>query len=228
MLTLRPSLERGHANHGWLDSRHSFSFAEYYDPAHMGVSSLRVINEDWIDPGAGFEPHPHRDMEIITYVMQGQIEHRDTMGSHSVLRAGEVQAMSAGSGILHSEFNPSDTKQLHLLQIWIQPNQRGVTPRYDQKDFSDSQGITLLVSPDGRDGSLPIHQQASLYQIKLDNETAQFNAEPDRTYYLQLARGTLAVNNVPMEAGDGATLSGETQLSLTADQQAEALLFELP
>lgn len=160
MITLRPSAERGHARHGWLDSRHSFSFASYFDPEHMGVSDLRVLNEDRVAPGAGFGAHPHRDMEIITCVLDGAIEHRDTMDHQTRLRAGEVQVMSAGTGIRHSEFNASTTDPLHFLQIWIIPEHRGGEPRYAQKDFSGAGGHTLLVSPDGRDGSLPIRQDA--------------------------------------------------------------------
>mgnify|MGYP001072888151 FL=1 len=228
MITVRRSHERGHAQHGWLDSRFSFSFADYYDPRHMGVSVLRVINEDWIKPGTGFDTHPHRDMEIISYILEGSIEHQDSMGVHSTLKAGEVQVMSAGTGIRHSEFNPSDSVTLHLLQVWIQPNKKGLTPRYAQQDYSDTQGITLIVSADGRNGSLPIQQQANLYKLTLSGETQTFTATRERTYYLQIARGSLDLNGTCLEAGDGATITDETLLNLEAKKTTEGLLFELP
>jgi len=228
MLTLRRSHERGHAHHGWLDSRHTFSFANYYDPQHMGVSVLRVINDDWVKPGAGFETHPHRNMEIISYVLEGSIEHKDTIGVHSTLKAGEVQVMSAGTGTLHSEFNPSDSEELNFLQIWVQPNKNRVTPRYVQKDYSDAKGITLIISPDGRDGSLPIHQEAKVYKLSLSAQATTFATTEGRTYYLHLARGSLEVNGTRMESGDGATITEETAINLKAFDQAEGLLFELP
>ena len=228
MITVRRSHERGHAQHGWLDSRFSFSFADYYDPRHMGVSVLRVINEDWIKPGTGFDTHPHRDMEIISYILEGSIEHQDSMGVHSTLKAGEFQVMSAGTGIRHSEFNPSDSVTLHLLQVWIQPNKKGLTPRYAQQDYSDTQGITLIVSADGRNGSLPIQQQANLYKLSLSHETQTFTATRARTYYLQVARGSLDLNGTCLEAGDGATITDETLLNLEAKKTTEGLLFELP
>jgi len=228
MINLRPANERGRARYSWLQSRHTFSFAHYYDPRHMGVSALRVINDDRVSPGAGFETHPHRDMEIISYVLSGQIEHKDTMGFHTVLKAGDVQVMSAGTGILHSEFNPSSTEELHFLQIWIQPNKRGVEPGYSEKNFSDVTGVTRIVSPDGRDGSLPIHQNASIYKIALANEITEFASDPKRPYYLHVARGQLKVNGIKMSEGDGATIAAEEILNFVSDQTAEALLFELP
>ncbi|WP_038053408.1 pirin family protein [Thioalkalivibrio sp. ALJ1] len=227
MITLRPSAERGHALHGWLDSRHSFSFASYFDPEHMGVSDLRVLNEDQVAPGAGFGAHPHRDMEIITCVLDGAIEHRDTMDHQTRLRAGEVQVMSAGTGIRHSEFNASTTDPLHFLQIWIIPNRKGGEPRYAQKDFSGAGGIALLVSPDGRDGSLPIRQDACIHRLRLAHETTRFPADPGRVYYVQITRGELALNGQTMAAGDGATVRQEHGLEFTTDGKAEALLFDL-
>ncbi len=229
MITLRPAAERGHASLGWLDSHHSFSFADYHDPRHMGVSQLRVINDDRIAPRSGFDAHPHRDMEIISYVLEGSIEHRDSMGNSSRLEAGEVQVMSAGSGIVHSEYNPSTSRPLHLLQIWIQPRQKGMSPRYAQKDFSAVQGLGLLASPDGREGSLPIQQDACLYLARLEeHQRISQPARAGRTYYLHVANGSLEVNGVHLGAGDGATLADEPAIALEAERQTEALLFELP
>lgn len=227
MITVRPSDERGHARHGWLDSRHTFSFAEYYDPRFMGFSDLRVINDDWVDPGAGFGAHPHQDMEIITYVLEGAIEHRDTMNNVSRLNAGEIQVMSAGTGVLHSEYNASDKARLNFLQIWIMPNERGARPRYAQKDFSASRGITRVVSPDGADGSLAIRQTANIYRIALDNETQKFETANKRVYYIQVARGEMNINGTALTAGDGAYIGGEDLLVFEAPGMADALLFEL-
>tara|TARA_R110002167_G_scaffold23131_2_gene82416 strand:+ start:2196 stop:2882 length:687 start_codon:yes stop_codon:yes gene_type:complete len=228
MITLRRSHERGQGQFDWLNTKHSFSFANYYDPRYMGVSALRVINDDWVKPGTGFETHPHQDMEIISYILEGSIEHQDTLNFHTTLKAGEVQVMSAGSGILHSEFNPSDSQALNFLQIWIEPNKKGVTPRYAQKDYSEAKGITLIVSSDGRNGSLPIHQQASLYKISLVSQATTFTTFKERTYYLHIARGALDVNGIRLEAGDGATIDHEPILNIEALDQAEGLLFELP
>lgn len=227
MIKVRPSNERGHARHGWLDSRHTFSFAEYYDPRFMGFSDLRVINDDWVDPGAGFGAHPHQDMEIITYVLEGAIEHRDTMNNVSTLRAGEIQVMSAGTGILHSEYNASDRDRLNFLQIWIIPDVQGAQPRYAQKDFSDAHGITRVVSPDGADGSLAIRQTANIHRIALNNETRQFETTDQRVYYVQIARGELILNGTPLNAGDGAFIGGEERLVLETATTVDALLFEL-
>ncbi len=227
MISLRRSNSRGHARHGWLDSRHSFSFANYYDPRFMGVSALRVINDDWVKPGYGFDTHPHRDMEIISYVLAGQIEHKDTMGFHTVLSAGDVQVMSAGTGILHSEYNPSNEEDLNFLQIWIQPDRTGVTPRYQQMNIADHQGLSLIASADGREGSLLIQQDASLYSVRLD-QPQQLALQPDRRYYLHLISGTLSANEVQLSAGDAISLSAESVLQLTDCQQADALLFDLP
>ncbi|MCG2581335.1 MAG: pirin family protein [Marinobacter sp.] len=227
MIKVRAGNDRGHAKHGWLDSRHSFSFAEYYDPAFMGFSDLRVINDDWVDPGAGFGTHPHQDMEIITYVLEGTVEHRDTMNTHSRVIAGEVQIMSAGSGVRHSEYNASSTEPLNFLQIWIIPNQRDAEPRYGQKDFSDRAGITLMISPDGEEGSLPIRQDTRVYKILINSEALPFKPAPKRIYYVQIARGELSLNGTALTAGDGAYIVEEESLTFSADQQAEALLFEL-
>ena len=228
MLTLRPAAARGHADHGWLNSHHSFSFAAYYDPRHMGVSVLRVINDDRVAPGHGFDTHPHRDMEIISVVLDGAIEHRDTMGSHAVLRAGEVQVMSAGTGIFHSEYNPDPEKPLHFLQIWVRPAQAGLTPRYAQRDFSPARGLTLMVSPDGRDGSLRMAQDVNLYLLRLHAETLLQPLPAGRLHYVHVARGALELNGQRMTAGDGATLSAESLLSVRADEAVEALWFDLP
>lgn len=228
MLNIRRADERGHANFGWLDSRHTFSFASYYDPRHMGVSELRVINDDWVSPGMGFETHPHRDMEIISYVLEGRIEHKDTMGFHTVLKAGDVQVMSAGTGVLHSEFNPSSTDDLNFLQIWIRPATTGTQPAYYERNFADATGVTLLASSDAREGSLRVNQDISLYKLKLTQQREQLEISAQRTWYLHIARGAMVVNGETVFAGDGITVQGETLLDLIVDDQAEALLFDLP
>lgn len=228
MIALRLAHERGHANHGWLDSYHTFSFADYYDPKHMGVSILRVINDDRVAPSSGFDTHPHRNMEIITYVLTGAIEHKDSMGSHSILKAGEVQVMSAGTGVAHSEYNATDDQPLHLLQVWINPDTLGLVPSYDQKDFSDAHGLTLVVSPDGREGSLQISQNAFIYKVFLNKEIIRHPVPPGRTLYLHVAGGSLELNGVQMQEGDGATIQEEASIELVAEGQVEALLFDLP
>ena len=231
MLTIRRSQERGHANHGWLDSYHTFSFANYYDPAHMGFRSLRVINEDWIAPERGFGTHPHRDMEIISYVLEGALEHKDSMGNGSIIRPGEVQRMSAGTGVTHSEFNPSSQEAAHLLQIWILPDTAGVEPTYEQKTFSAAEKtgqLRLLASRDGREGSVQIHQDANLYATLLQpGETLTQAINPDRGIWIQVAAGTVAVNGTVLEAGDAAALTQETELKLVGQSQAEVLVFDL-
>ena len=232
MIQIRKADERGHANHGWLDSWHSFSFADYFDPQHMGFSVLRVINDDRITPGAGFPTHSHRDMEIITYLLHGALEHKDSMGNGSVIHPGEIQRMSAGSGISHSEFNASENEEAHLLQIWIEPKVRGITPSYAQKSFAaagKARSMNLLVSPDGEDGSITIHQDARLYAANLqDNEELSYSIPPGRRVYIHLARGKLELNGHELEAGDGAKIWDENINILSIAAGSEALLFDLP
>lgn len=230
MLTIRRAEERGHANHGWLDTRHTFSFANYYDPRHMGFRALRVINEDRVAPHTGFGPHPHRDMEIVTYVLSGTIEHRDSMGQVGTLRAGEMQRMTAGTGVVHSEMNLTD-EELHFLQIWILPDTRGLEPSYEQKRFSEEERagrFRLVVSPGGEDGSMRVHQDVRLYATLLGaGQQAAHTLAPGRHAWLQLARGTARLNGYELRAGDGVAVSGERHLELTTDDAAEALLFDL-
>ncbi|WP_273430770.1 pirin family protein [Chitinibacter tainanensis] len=231
MITLRKADERGHANHGWLDSHFSFSFAEYYDPAHMHFGALRVINDDRIAPGMGFGMHPHQDMEIITYVLAGAIEHRDSMGNGSIIRPGNVQRMSAGTGVRHSEFNPSQSEETHLLQIWIMPGVKGIAPSYEEKIFAEAEKrgqLRLVVSPDAEQGSVLIHQDVRLYVGLFDGDEALVQALPaGRKQYVHVARGQLEVNGVVLQAGDAAMLTQEAQLSLQHGQQAEVLVFDL-
>jgi redox-sensitive bicupin YhaK (pirin superfamily) len=230
MITPRPAQERGHANHGWLDSYHTFSFANYYDPAHMGVSHLRVINDDTVAPGAGFGTHGHRDMEIISYVLFGALQHKDSMGNGSIIRPGEVQRMSAGSGVTHSEFNASNEEEVNFLQIWIQPNVNGIQPGYEQKDFSTELlgQLRLVASPDGREGSLLINQDTFMYAARLDNsETLKHPLASGRTAYVHVARGKLLLNGIPMQGGDGASIKDEPTISLNGNPEAEILLFDL-
>ena len=231
MITIRKAHERGHADHGWLDTWHTFSFADYYDPEQMGYSSLRVINDDRVAPGAGFPTHPHRDMEIITYVLSGALEHKDSMGNGTVIRPGEVQRMSAGTGIRHSEFNASPSEEVHLLQIWIMPDRGGITPSYEQKSFDAEEKLgklRLVASPDGSDGSITIHQDAKLYAGLIDPEHPTEHAlPPGRRAYLHVTRGSTSLNGLEMSAGDGARIEGETGLHLKSDSSAEILLFDL-
>lgn len=231
MQTLRHGEARGHANFGWLDSRHTFSFGHYHDPAHMGFGALRVINEDRVSPGAGFDTHGHADMEIISYVLEGALEHKDSIGTGSVIRPGEVQRMTAGTGIRHSEFNASKTEPVHFLQIWIIPAQRGLQPGYEQKAFPQAQrsGAWKLVgSQDGREGSLTIHQDVDLYSSLLaDGDTLNFEVRQGRRVWLQVARGTLIANGETLYAGDGLGLTAAGTLALTATDDAEVLLFDL-
>lgn len=232
MLALRKAQERGHANHGWLDSYHTFSFGAYYDPRHVGVSNLRVINDDTVAPGGGFAAHDHQDMEIISYVLDGALEHRDSMGNGSVIRPGDVQRMSAGSGVTHSEYNHSASEPVHFLQIWLRPNALGVEPGYAQKHFpiEDRRGRwVMLVSPDGRDGSIATHQNASLLGTLLPAaETLRYRFAADRCGYLHLARGRAQVGNVVLRQGDGLNLQKHQVLELRGIENAEALLFDLP
>lgn len=232
MITIRPASDRGTANFGWLDSRHSFSFGSYYDPEHMGFSALRVINEDKVQPGRGFGTHGHRDMEIISYVLDGALEHQDSLGTGSVIRPGDVQRMSAGTGIRHSEFNASQSDPVHFLQIWIVPNQTGIEPGYEQIHVSpeDKQGqLRLVGSRDGRDGSVTIHQDAELYASNLKSgDQVSYSLRPQRSAWVQVARGAIALNGQLLAAGDGAAIVDEAMLELTgASDDAEVLLFDL-
>jgi redox-sensitive bicupin YhaK (pirin superfamily) len=231
MIELRKSAERGHANHGWLDSHHSFSFADYHDPHHMGYGSLRVINEDTVQPGQGFGTHGHRDMEIITYILEGALEHKDSMGNGSVIRPGNVQRMSAGSGVRHSEFNASPRELVHFLQIWIEPNVTGIAPGYEEKifDAASKRGrLRLIASSDGRDGSVTVHQDAAVYAVLLDGvERVTHALAPGRKAYAYVARGSVMVNGAALSAGDAAKISGEAVVSLQDGTAAEVLLFDL-
>ncbi len=231
MIEIRQSATRGHANHGWLDSHHTFSFADYHDPAHMGFSHLRVINEDRVNPGTGFPTHGHRDMEIITYLLEGSLEHKDSMGNGSVIRPGDVQRMSAGTGVRHSEYNASSDEIVHFLQIWIVPRESGLSPSYEQRHF-DPQELTgrlrLVASSDGRDGSVIVHQDVSLYAGRLDgNDHVRYPLAPLRRAYVQVARGTVFLDGRTLAAGDGAQITGEPELRLDAAQGAELLVFDL-
>lgn len=229
MIEIRPSDSRGPADHGWLQSRHTFSFAGYYDPRHMGVSALRVINDDRVAPGAGFAPHSHQDMEIISYVKRGTIEHKDSMGNIEQLPAGEFQLMSAGTGVTHSEYNPSNTEPLEFLQIWIQPSELGIEPGYQQKRFPRETGLNLVISPDGRDGSLSIHQDASLYQLLLDDgDTAVLSPAPGRSTYVHVVAGEISVNGEALGEGDGARLADLDKIEFGGRTAGEALVFDLP
>ena len=231
MITLRPADARGHAQHGWLDSRHTFSFANYYDPAHMGFRALRVINEDRVDPEQGFGTHSHRDMEIISYVLEGGLEHRDSIGTGSVIRPGDVQRMSAGKGVSHSEFNASKRELVHFLQIWLLPAQRGIDPSYEQKAFSrdEKQGrLRVVASPDGREGSVTIHTDAMLYAgVFAAGETAELTLLPERHAWVHVARGQVRINGRELGAGDGAALSNEPVLRVEGVDEGEVLVFDL-
>lgn len=231
MVHIRKSDERGHANHGWLDSRHTFSFADYVDPQHMHFRSLRVINEDHIAPGAGFPTHPHRDMEIVTYVVSGAVAHRDTTGGEGVIRPGQMQHMSAGTGVKHSEFNASPSEPLHLLQIWILPEERGMSPRYRDIDLAslESHGpVVLAASKDGRSGSLQIGQDAEIWVGKMgESESAVHHLSPARAAWVQLISGRLVVNGQEMDAGDAVSITLEDEVRLHASQSAHLLLFDL-
>ncbi len=231
MLTLRRGKERGHASLGWLDSWHTFSFAEYRDPQHMGFGDLRVINDDTVQPGGGFGTHSHRDMEIITYVLDGALEHKDSLGNGSVIRPGDVQRMSAGRGVRHSEFNASQVDPVHFLQIWIEPSVLGVEPGYEEMRIpaAEKRGhLRLIASPDGRSGSLTIHQDALIHAAILDGaDQVSYVLANGRKAWIQVARGALAVNGEKLMAGDGASVSGETGIEFSAAERAEILLFDL-
>jgi quercetin 2,3-dioxygenase len=233
MMQIRRAADRGTSKLGWLDSRHTFSFADYYDPGHMGFGPLRVINEDRVAPGTGFGQHGHRDMEIISYVLEGALEHKDSIGTGSVIRPGDVQIMSAGNGIVHSEFNHSKVEPVHFLQIWIEPDRTGIAPRYEQKTFQerDKRGRLLLVaSPDGRDGSMTVHQDVELRAAVLEaGQRLAHGLRSGRKAWLQVTRGDLALNGQDLKAGDGAAIDAEPALTLEArSDRAELLLFDLP
>jgi redox-sensitive bicupin YhaK (pirin superfamily) len=231
MNQLRRANERGHASHGWLDSYHSFSFADYHDPGHMGFGALRVINEDRVAPGSGFGTHGHRDMEIISYVLEGELGHKDSIGNGSVIRPGDVQRMSAGSGIRHSEFNHAQTEQTHFLQIWIEPNVRGIAPGYEEKRFETAEKrgrLRLVASPDGADGSVLIHQDARLYiGLFSGAEAATLDLAPGRRAYVHVARGSVSVNGIALETGDALKVSDEAAVALADGKDAEVLVFDL-
>jgi hypothetical protein len=231
MITLRQSSDRGHANHGWLDSYHTFSFANYYDPNHMGFRALRVINEDWVQSGKGFGTHGHRDMEIITYVLDGVLEHKDSLGNGAVITPGEVQRMSAGTGIMHSEFNPSQTEPVHLLQIWIIPDRQGLQPSYEQRAFGleERQGkLRLIAARDGREGAVTIHQDVDLYSAVLQKgDRVSYQLQPNRYGWLQVAKGEVSLNGNALKTGDGVALSEAESLKIGTDTNAEILLFDL-
>lgn len=231
MIRTRKSNDRGHADHGWLDTYYSFSFSSYHDPEHMGFRSLRVINEDRVQAGMGFGSHPHNDMEIVTYVVNGKLAHKDSGGNSGTLERGYIQAMSAGSGVVHSEFNGSKKDDVHLLQIWIMPAERGVTPRYADAQFSDDEKrgrLRLLVSPDGAEGSLPIHQDARIYATLLDEGAEVSHAIlSGRHAWVQVVSGTISVNGERLAAGDGAAVSHEQALTIRSETSSELLLFDL-
>jgi quercetin 2,3-dioxygenase len=231
MITFRDRMARGHTHTGWLDSRHTFSFGDYRDPAQMGFRSLRVINEDRVIPGAGFPSHGHRDMDILTYVLSGALEHKDSIGNGTVIRPGELQRMSAGTGIVHSEFNHSQAEPVHFLQIWIVPSERDLAPSYEQKAFplAENEGkLSLIASPDGAAGKIAIHQDARLMAAKLAAGTqVAYELAPQRGAWLQIARGIVALNGTEMREGDGAAIEAEATLTIAADTQAEILLFDL-
>lgn len=229
MIYVRPANERGHANHGWLDSWHTFSFADYYDRNFMGFSALRVINEDFIAEGQGFGTHPHKDMEILTYVLGGAVEHQDSMGNKEQVPAGEFQIMSAGTGIRHSEYNPSNDNPLHLYQIWIIPEKTGLTPRYEQRRFDAANGRQLVLSPDARDGSLKVFQDMTLWRWTLAaGEEGEYHPQSGRMVWIQVVKGELTVNGQTVKTSDGVAVWDESLISLNAAQDSEILLFDLP
>ncbi|HEV7243274.1 MAG TPA: pirin family protein [Thermoanaerobaculia bacterium] len=230
MITIRRAEQRGHADHGWLDTYHTFSFADYHDPEHMGFRALRVINEDRVRGGRGFGTHGHRDMEIVSYVLEGALGHRDSMGTNGVIRPGEVQRMSAGTGVMHSEMNASEDELVHFLQIWILPERGGIAPSYEQKKFEDDERrgtLRLVASPDARDGSVKIHQDVEIYTSLLDDgQSVTHEYKPNRYGWVQVARGEVELNGQKLKAGDGAAISDEPRVTLTG-KGAEVLLFDL-
>lgn len=231
MITIRRAAERGHVNHGWLDTYHTFSFDQYYDPKHVAFRSLRVINEDRVEPGVGFPNHSHRDMEIITYILEGSLRHQDSMGNGSIIEPGDVQRMTAGTGVAHSEFNPSQSQAVHLLQIWILPSSKGLTPGYEQKAFSEEErkgSLRLIASSAGREGSVTINQDASIYATILEpNEEVTHQLAPERHAWFQVARGAVTLNEERLEQGDGAAVSDERELRIAGSERCEVLVFDL-
>jgi redox-sensitive bicupin YhaK (pirin superfamily) len=231
MITIRKSDDRGRANHGWLDTHFTFSFADYFDPDHVQFRTLRVMNDDRVAGGGGFPVHPHRDMEIVTYVLEGALEHRDSMGNGSVIKPGDIQYMSAGTGVTHSEANASKTDPVHLYQIWMTPDKKGHKPAYDQKNFTEAEKrgkLRLLASPDGREGSVKIRQDNELYATVLaPGESVKHALKPDRQAYVQVARGSAKLNGKVLDTGDGAAISAEKTIELTGVRDAEVLLFDL-
>jgi len=231
MITIRKAEERAHFDFGWLNTYHSFSFGEYYDPKHTRFRTLRVINEDFVQAGHGFPTHGHRDMEIVTYILQGALEHRDSMGTGSIIRRGDAQRMSAGTGVTHSEANPSQEEPVHLLQIWIFPREQALKPEYEEKKFSDDEKrnrLRLIVSPDGSDGSVKIHQDAKIFASLLDErQEVVHRLEDGRSAWLQVAAGSVRLNDVALKQGDGAAVRQESNLRITAQEPAEVLLFDL-
>ena len=228
MITVRRAEERGHFDHGWLNTYHTFSFADYHDERFMGFRALRVINEDRVQAGAGFGTHGHRDMEIVSYVLEGALAHRDSMGTNGVIRPGEVQRMSAGTGVLHSEMNPSDDEGVHFLQIWILPERRGITPSYEQKKFEDDERrgqLRLVASRDGRDGAVTVHQDVEMYSAIVNGAPVTHEFRPDRYGWLQVTRGEVELNGQKLKAGDGAAIENERAVTLQGD--GEVLLFDL-
>jgi redox-sensitive bicupin YhaK (pirin superfamily) len=231
MMTIRRADERGHADHGWLDTHHTFSFADYYDRQHMGFGPLRVLNDDTVTGGEGFPPHSHRDMEIISYVLEGALEHKDSLGTGSVIRPGDVQRMSAGPGVTHSEYNASSTEPVHFLQIWILPQRPGLPSGYEQKHFADDEKrgrLRLVASPDGAEGSVRIQQDARMFATLLGSAEAVQHDLRGRKAWLHVARGTAEVNGQRLQAGDGAALEGEPALSISSPDSGEVLLFDFP
>jgi redox-sensitive bicupin YhaK (pirin superfamily) len=232
MITTRPAAQRGHFDHGWLDTSHSFSFADYHDPQHMGFRSLRVINEDRVQPGEEFGTHGHRDMEILTWVLEGRLAHKDNMGNGSIIKPGEAQRMTAGTGVMHSEANPSAGESVHFLQIWILPEGRGLPPGYEQKSFADAHGLRLIASHDGREGSVTVHQDADVWLARLkDGETAELPLRAGRGAWVQVARGGVEVRaggkGVKLEQGDGASVEGEASVMVAGRGECEAIVFDL-
>ena len=231
MITIRRAKERGHFNHGWLDTYHTFSFDQFHDPRFMGFRSLRVINEDVVHPGHGFPTHGHRDMEIITYILEGALKHQDSMGNGSIIQPGDVQRMTAGTGVRHSEQNSSETEPVHLLQIWILPSAQGLQPGYEQKAFSEDERrgtLRLIASGDGRDGSVSVHQDASVFaSILVPGQEVSHEIDAHRHVWIQVARGAVTVNGESLAQGDGAAISGETLVKLSAQKPSEILLFDL-